>query len=529
MSGPATIKQIGRAVGQGGAPATQGHADKDDPGSPDKKSAAPNKPNSLVQSGAPRSVRHSDYREFLPAALEIVETPASPKRVALIWLVCGMLAAALLWSYVAKLDIYAVATGRIQTIGRSKAVQSVTSGRIVSIKVSNGSKVKAGELLLALDPADAKAALQSVTAQVEALDAEIARRRAEIRVVSSGLSATRKIGSKGVDIEFPSNVGAESRLRERNLFNAELDQYFSSMTLLNAQLQQNMATKDRLTSSVKAEEQLIAVLQERLDMKRELRDKGAGTKTDVLTARQQVDQALTQLANDKGQVLETNAAAELTKQKMEQQKNQFLAEQANKLTDAENKRIQAAQDLVRAADKLDETQLKAPISGTVQQLAVTTIGQVVQAGQPLLVIVPTNEQLEVEALVQNQDIGFIKVGQHAVVKIDSFPFSRYGTIKGDVVRMSRDSVFLSDAWSGDAASAPQKQNASVLDPTQRTQNLVYPVTVALDRSTMWVDGRKVHLVAGMTTQVEIRTGARRVIDYLLSPLREMASQAGHER
>ena len=149
-------------------------------------------------------------------------------------------------------------------------------------------------------------------------------------------------------------------------------------------------------------------------------------------------------------------------------------------------------------------------------------------GQPLLVIVPHTGPIEIEALVQNRDFGFVAVGQEAVVKIDAFPFTRYGTVAGEIVRISHDAVFDKDLTRMDAAM-PQSQTSSTLDATPKTQGLVYPVAVQLERSSMLVDGNETPLMPGMTATVEIRTGERRVIDYLLSPLREVASQAGHER
>jgi hemolysin D len=283
-----------------------------------------------------------------------------------------------------------------------------------------------------------------------------------------------------------------------------------------------------LRSTIETRERLVALLNQRLSMKRELLATGSGSLTGVLDAQQQVEQELTNLAYDKGQLLESQAAAESSESKINQLLHQFVADQSGKLSDAERKRDHLAQDLVKAAHKAERVKLIAPINGTVQQLAVSTIGQVVTTGQSLLVIVPDTGPLEIEALVPNSDIGFLEVGQDAVIKIDAFPFSRYGTVDGRVVRVSRDAVFDKDVSNMDAATAPQ-QNASVLSSTPKMQGLVYPVTVEFSRRSIRIDNKDVLLSAGMTGAIEIRTGDRRVIDYLLSPLREMVSQAGHER
>jgi hemolysin D len=467
-------------------------------------------------------VTSADDREFLPAALEILETPASPKRVAFIWIVCLMLAAALGWSYIAKLDIYAVATGRIEPSGRSKVIQSLDPGKVLKIAVEKGMKVKAGDVLLELDPTEAYAERNATAADLEALDAEIPRRRAEMHAVLSGAATPP-------EVVFPSNVSPNLQTRERSVLSAELTQYTSSQDTLKAQLAEKTATQTRLHSTIAAREQLIAVLNQRLSMKRALLDKEAGSLAQVLDAQTQVEQALTTMSTDKGQLLETAAAAASIERKMDEQQKQFIADQATKLADAEKKRDHSAEDLIKAVAKAERVHLTAPINGTVQQLAVNTIGQVVTTGQPLLVVVPDGGPLEIEALVPNTEIGFLEVGQHAVIKLDAFPFSLYGTIDGKVVDVSRDAVYDQDVSNADASTSPQKQNASLLDPTPKTHGLVYPVTVELNQRYIEIEGKQVPLSAGMTASVEVRTGDRRVIDYLLSPLRRIVSQSGHER
>jgi len=253
-------------------------------------------------------VTSSDDREFLPAALKILETPASPKRIAFIWIVCLMLAAALGWSYIAKLDIYAVATGRIQPSGRSKVIQPLDAGRIKTIAVENGTRVKAGDLLLELDPTDAYAERDAAAADLEALDAEIPRRVAGIDTVLSGASDVPKVS-------FPSNVGRTLQTRESNVLSAELAQYRASRATLKADLREKIANQTRLRSTIESRERLVALLNQRLSMKRELLTTGSGSLTGVLDAQQQVEQELTNLAYDKGQLLESQAAQNRAKVK----------------------------------------------------------------------------------------------------------------------------------------------------------------------------------------------------------------------
>ena len=173
--------------------------------------------------------------------------------------------------------------------------------------------------------------------------------------------------------------------------------------------------------------------------------------------------------------------------------------------------------------------LRAPISGTVQQLAVTTVGQVVTGGQTLATVVPLDAPLEVETMVLNKDVGFVQVGQAAVLKVDAFPFTRYGTIDGTVTKVSSDAVDMRDAPNlSDASASAKAQGASPNSPSNRPE-LAFPTTIKMEQRSIEVNGQPVMLSPGMTVTVEIKTGTRRVIDYVLSPLREVVSQAAHER
>lgn len=461
-------------------------------------------------------------QEFLPAHLEILDTPPSPYAVVFTWVMCLMFGAALVWSIFAHIDIHAVATARIQPSGRSKVVQPFDTGKVQTIAVENGSRVQAGDVLLTLEPTEAEADLSSRQGDLAALEAQIARRRATIEAVEKNQSTAK--------VDFPAGVPPAVQAREEGAMLAEIGQYVTTREAFEAQLAEKVATQERFTASIAARMRLQAVLKERADMRETLVAKSAGTRAAVIDAVQQVEQVSADLAYDRGQLTEAKASAVSLQRRISQLTSETVARQYQALTEAAQKRDALVQDVVKAQLKRERTALKAPISGTVQQLAVTTLGQVVTAGQPLMVVVPTDGPIEVEAQVQNKDIGFVLPGQEAVVKIDAFPFTRYGSIDGKVVRVSRDAVDDREAGGGsDALSVARGQGLNPVTGTQKTQNLIFPVTVALSQTFIKADGKDVALTPGMTATVEIRTGRRRVIDYLLSPVRETTSTAGHER
>ena len=162
-----------------------------------------------------------------------------------------------------------------------------------------------------------------------------------------------------------------------------------------------------------------------------------------------------------------------------------------------------------------------------QASALTTVGQVVTSGQELMSVVPEGATLEIECYLPNKDIGFVKEGEPAIIKIESFPFSRYGTINATVTRVARDAIPEPDA--NQQEMDPTKRTPRPSGGATRTQNLVFPVTLSLDQTAINVDGAKIPLSAGMAVTVEIRTGSRRILEYVFSPLVETASDAMKER
>jgi hemolysin D len=460
-------------------------------------------------------------QEFLPAAIEILQTPASPIGTTLLWYICVVVTCVLAWAYFGKLDIYAIAVGKIQPSGQSKVVQPLYSGKVLAIHVENGSRVAAGDVLIELDPTETGADREALTRGYSAAGAEAARRKAAI-------AAARTAELTPPPIEFPAGTEELVRLREEGVLAADLAELRSSIASLKAQLAEKQATKLRLLANIEARKDLIALGKERVAMQELLRTKGAGSRALVIEAMQQYQGYLVTDAGEHGQLLETDAAMHSLESKIVEAGTQFIATQAQKLADVERERDKLEQDLVKAQMKRDLTRLTAPIAGTVQQLAATTIGQVVASGQSLLTIVPFEGPMEIEAMIANRDIGFVKPGQEAVIKVEAFPFTRYGTIDAIVAKVSRDAVDERYATNlSDAASTAKPEGAS--GQSSQAPSLVFPATLTFTRRTITVGDNEVALVPGMSVTVEIKTGQRRAIDYLLSPLREFVTQSAHER
>jgi hemolysin D len=494
-------------------------------------------------------------REFLPAALEILETPPPPLPIALIATISACALAALVWSYFGRLDVHATAPGKIEPAGYAKVIEPLDPGKIAAIHVERGQAVKAGDLLLELDPAEANADAVSAQNTLNASVAEIARRRFAIDTVRAAeteaqsaqdrLDARAKndgaaaadsgsveslAGQAEMKVAWDGAVPEPFRLREEAVLRADLAQLSDALKALDRQMAEKLATQKRLDMSIAFQNTLMNTLNQRVSTRQEAIDLKVGTKIDLYNAKEELEKSEAALASDQGQLIETDAAIRSVRSEKAKTVSQFIADNENKLADAARKADEARQALAKADARLARTRLYAPTDGVVQQMAVTTVGQVVTTGQQLIVLTPIGGKLQVEALVANLDIGFVKPGQDAVIKVDAFPFTRFGALHGKVVNIASAAIAEQDAKRA-LANATATANPAPEAPTApgQPESFVFPVTVSLDETAMKIDDATIPLTPGMTVTVEIRTDSRRVIDYLLSPLAKIGSEALRER
>jgi hemolysin D len=478
-------------------------------------------------------------REFLPAALEILETPPAPLPVALMMTICAFFALAFVWSFFGRLDVNAVAPGKLESVGRVKVIQSLDPGKVAAIHAENGAQVKAGDLLLELDPAEALADQRGAGDALRAGLAEIDRRRLAIETARAAQRAAARSASPVATLEalaadpqgkiaFTEAPPETLRLREEAVLGADLAQVADALRAFDKQIAQKEATSQRLHMGIAFQTTLIETLSQRVATRQEAIDLKVGTKINLYDAKEELEKSQATLASDQGQLIEAEAAAnELLSEKVKAL-SQFISDNENKAADAARKADEARETLAKASAKLSHMKLYAPIDGTLQQLSVTTLGQVVGAGQQLAVVTPAERALQVEALVANMDIGFVKLGQDAAVKLDAFPFTRFGALHGKVIRIASEAVDEQEAKRS-FANATAPANGAAPSAQGQPESFVFPVTVAIEETAMRADGASIPLTPGMTASVDIRTDSRRIIDYLLSPLAKTASEAMTER
>ncbi len=354
----------------------------------------------------------SSDREFLAPVLEILETPASPVRVAFLWIICALVVVALGLAYFGRIDIIASAQGKFQPTGRVKVIQPVETGRVVAVHAANGTLVKAGDVLVELDRSAAEADVRAANATLKSAEAESLRRRAALAAARDRAFSARP------EIAWPDDLSANLRAREEGVLAADLGQLSATIASFEAQKTQKAAERDMLEQTIATQRNLIATLQKRVDMRTELVASQSGAKSAVIDATETLQYQQTQLAIHEEELSSATTGLDVIARDSEKAVQAFLSDQAQKLDDSERRAEENRQHLAKAEAMVDTLTLRAPIDGRVQSSIITNVGQVVDSGQEIMRIVPQNSRLEIEAYVQNQDIGFVRVGQEAVIKVE---------------------------------------------------------------------------------------------------------------
>jgi hemolysin D len=444
-------------------------------------------------SGDAVSARTPDRRamEFLPAVLEIEQAPPPPISRAILWTILALFAAGSLWAAVGRIDIVATAQGKIIPSGHSKVIQPYETGVIAAIHVQDGQTVRKGDVLIELDPTLNRADRDRALNELRAAKVEAARLRA--------LVAGRDF------FETPTDADERFAQLQRRLLRDQLDEYQAKVEVARQQIQQRRAAVEQTREQIRRLEAMVPIEEERAETLKRLLEHEAATRMDFLQAEAQRIERTQELAVQRKKLQQDLAALEEAEKHYRATVAEFQQARQAELAALETKIVSLAQEATKAGQKAELQRLSAPIDGVVQQLAVHTVGGVVMPAQQLLLIVPQEHALEVEAQVENKDVGFVKEGQPVEVKVATFPFTLYGTVPGRVLVVSDDAV-----------------------PVEQV-GLVYPTRVSLDRDTIAVDGKPVRLSAGMAVTVEIKTGQRRVVEYLLSPLLKAVNESLRER
>lgn len=431
-------------------------------------------------------------KEFLPAVLEVTEMPPSHAARLLTYVIVAMFTVLILWSVIGKIDIIATAAGKLMPASNIKTIQTLTDSEIEEIYVQEGEYVKAGQDLIKFNQTEVIANISRIENEIEALKIAIARLQALLTE------------NPQENFNYDRDIDAYLIKMHADLLKSQIIEKSARIEVLKGQIAKAEKEKDTISADLGRIEKLLPSVTERIEKKKILVDK-------KLLARLTFLEQQEELTNCRNNVTfrQKNGGNRRKHRIPQKELRQYLAEfdknLMQELTENREKLASYQQELVKYREALKRTVVKAPLSGYVQQLVYHTKGGVVETAKPIMNIVPENYKLEAQVMILNKDIGFVRPEQDVEIKIDSFPFTKYGTLKGKVRNISGDAV------------------------QDEKLGLVFNARLTLSDNKIKADGQIIRLKPGMSVTAEIKTGKRRVIEYLLSPVMKYLNESMRER
>ncbi|CUH80095.1 HlyD family type I secretion periplasmic adaptor subunit [Tropicibacter naphthalenivorans] len=430
----------------------------------------------------------------------------SPTLHATIWFTISVFAALVIMACVFKVEVVARGQGKVVPVSRVQVVQPEFDGKITAIHVRNGDAVARGDVLIALDPTDAEAELNTLTAEMARLRIEGARISALVAGVDGGQIQSAGFAAQVAGAFAGAADTAHTFYPEQaRLLAAEIDDLQAAMAQIAARVTANQqsiavtgANIDRITAA-------IAIQTERLEVAQNLLERGTSSRAAFLDVQEgftalekERDIALRELDQKRSQ--ETALLAE-RRSILTAQRNQLLQRRAEI-----EARLATLEEQLRTAERRKQgAQLTAPMDGVVDQLEVYTIGAVARSGEQLLRVVPKDQNVEIEAVFTNADIGFVEAGQQANINLEAYPSERFGFVKGKVSDVAADS-------------------------TESAEGLwTFAVRITPDRNVLDTGEQQFALRPGMTAAVDITTDKRRLISYFFAPIVDTINQSLGER
>jgi HlyD family secretion protein len=445
------------------------------------------------------SVIAIDPRDFAPELLALQEQPPSrlPRTVG--YVTGGLFTLLVLWAGFGQLDIVASAEGRLVPRNYSRVLQPAEAGVLREVLVRDGDAVRAGQVLLRMDATTA-------TADMGTLQADAALKALGLRRIDAELQGRPFLLGAGDPVDVGTQVLAQYRARRQSYLDA---------------VAQEQANLQRAQNELVAARQQLAKLEATLPLYRQsaqsyeklvkegfVSELGANDKMRERIEKEQ--EAKAQEAN----VAALTAAVEQSRNKLAQIKSSYDSQLLNERVELQGQQQRTQGELKKQAYKSGLLELRAPEDGVVKDMATYTPGAVVQPGAVLLNIVPRKEPLLAEVAIRNEDVGFVAPGQAVKVKLQAYPFQKYGMLEGTVEVVSADS----------SANDPQKATAQGQNPQS------YKALVKLgSQEFRAANGEALKMAPGMVVQAEIHQGQRSVLEYLLSPVQKVAKEAGRER
>jgi len=439
--------------------------------------------------------------EFLPAAVEIEQTPASPVGRVILWSIMLLFVIGVTWAIFGKIDIVATAQGKVIPSERVKVIQPLETATIAAIHVEDGQQVKAGEPLITLDTTTTEADVRRLSQEWT----EATAQKQRLQAMAQWFEAFDQNPLTLPELHSDNPLLQTRLLKQQSLLYQQIAEFNAKLSTLQQEAIRLQAESRMTQAEITKNTRVFEVLTERVTAFDIMQSKKLGSRMDYLEVKQDQIEVEQDIAVQQArlQQLQASIAANQAQQQSlqhEQYKTTLL-----ELQDISSHEASLLEEKHKAEQRSKQYHLTAPLDGTVQQLAVHTVGGVVTPAQELMLIVPQNSEMEVEAFILNKDIGFVQEGQAAEVKIDTFNFTKYGVIDAELSTLSNDAI------------------------QDEQLGLIYKAKLKLKQDGITVENRFVKLSPGMSVMAEVKTGQRRIIEFFLAPLLRYKQESLGER
>lgn len=433
--------------------------------------------------------------EFLPAILEVTETPPSPTGRLVMWSILALFVVALVWSFVGHINEVAVAAGKVIPSGQIKTIQVKNKGIIKEINVEEGQLVQEGDTLIVLDPT-------TTTADYDSLKKRAAYYKLDIQRLTAELTQQPFQPEEDPDLE------AHDLAAEMALYQSRTNDYRTQRQSREDVIAQRIAKLQATQASYEKYAEVLAIAQEKEARLEALSEQNAISQFQLLEQQRETIEYAKNAQAELDSINSIRAEIAEAQQNLANVDAAYHKDIMTALVEAKKEYYSVTESIKKAEEDSRLSVIYAPISGRVYNLNVHTLGGIVTDAQSLMQIVPEDTKLEFEVYADNKDIGFIKVGQEAEVKVETFNFQKFGMYKAEVQEISADAVN---------------------DPSDQMRNMKFKLILDPTSNDISVYGKPAKIEVGMNVSAEIKIKEKRIIDFFLDPFRRYTSEALRER
>ena len=405
------------------------------------------------------------------------------------------------WAMIAEVDEVARGDGKVIPSSKIQKVQNLDGGLVSEILVKSGEHVVQDQALMKIDTTRFQASLEEAKEQNIALLAKKARLDAQLQYNPSK--------QKG-EINFPTEVKNLKKYTniEIQIYNNNIDEYKSSLRILELQFEQKVQEKKEIESKIEQLKKSVSLVLQQLQTIERMVKSGSKSKIELLNLQKEYNTLDGDLNSALLSLPRSKLAISEAENKILEKVKGFKSYSYKELQEVTSELNKIDARLISETDKLEKTIIRSPVNGIIKQININTIGGVVKSGVDLIEIVPDSDILLVEAKIDPKDIAFISPAQKAVVKITAYDFAIYGGLDGKIIEISADSI---------------------KDPNSKDDKSYYQVTIKTDKNYLERNGEKLPIIPGMVASVDIVTGKKTIMDFFLKPIIKIKEGSLHER